>query len=591
MQRRWIAAGAGGVAAVVAAGVLVFSGEDEPAPAPAPAAVPETTAPPEPPEPHVEAAITVDPAATRAAMDVLAEGGTAADAVVAAAAVLSVVEPHYSNLIGAETSALWFDAEDEQVRALDAVGTVGSEYDRGDYLSRGAASAGLHQSLVPGAWDGYMVLLEEEGSLDLDRLLQPAIDLASGGFEASADLADQVAGYTGTASLNPAAAGIYAPGGRPVQAGQTVVQEDFAATLQSISDTYAGAEDRESGLQAARDLVYEGAVGDSLLDAIQSAGGYVTADDMAGYEAEFVDAISVEYGDMTVHQTPPNTQGLTMLTALNTLSGADLSGGRADPDVWQLMIESLKLALADREELVGDPEFTDVPVEELLEPAYGESQLARIDLDSSMQWPISAGLDNTTTFQVVDGEGNAAAVTTSTGFQLTADAGTGVMLGSRMRYMEADDESSPNFIRPGVKVRYTGNPWMATNDDGLSLLGGNIGGDTQAQVQTQHFLNIVEFGMTPAEAVAAPRFVSQAQPNSVAPHRVANDVRIEDGTPADVIASLRQRGQNLSPTSGRGPFGTGSVIGISPDGRTAELGTDPRAGGTSTGDSRLAEAG
>lgn len=345
---------------------------------------------------------------------------------------------------------------------------------------------------------------------------------------------------------------------------------------QTIADTYAGADDRETGLQAARDLVYEGAVADSLIEAIQSAGGDVTADDMAAYESELVDAISVEYGDLTVHQTPPNTQGLTMLTALNTLSIADLSGGRADPDVWQLMIESLKLALADREEFVGDPEFTDVPVDELLAAEYDESQLARIDLDSLMQWPISDGLNNTTTFQVVDGEGNAAAVTTSTGFQLTAAGDTGVMLGSRMRCMEADDEGSPNFIRASAKVRYTGNPWMATSADGLSLLGGNIGGDTQAQVQTQHFLNIVEFGMTPAETV-------------VAPHRVANNVRIEDGTPADVVASLRQRGQNLLPASGRGPFGTGSVIRITDDRTTAELGTDPRAGGTSTGDSRLAD--
>ncbi|MGJ9422183.1 gamma-glutamyltransferase family protein [Aeromicrobium sp. CF3.5] len=588
MQRRWIAAGAAGVAVAVTAGVLVFGGEEETAPRSA--ASPETTAPPEPPEPHVEAAITVDPAATEAAMDVLAEGGTAADAVVAAAAVLSVVEPHYSNLIGAETSALWFDAEDDQVRSLDAVGTVGSEYDRGDYVARGAASAGLYQSLVPGAWDGYMVLLAEEGTLGLDRLLQPAIDLASGGFEASADLANQLAGYAGTPSLNAAAASVYAPGGQPVQAGQTVVQEDFAATLQTIADTFESADDRESGLQAARDLVYDGVIGEALVDAIQADGGYVTTDDMAGFEAEFVDPITVQYDDMTVHQTPPNTQGLTMLTALNTLSNADLSGGRADPDVWQLTIEALKLALADREEFVGDPEFTDVPVDELLAPEYGESQLARIDLDSSMQWPIADGLNNTTTFQVVDGDGNAAAVTTSTGFQLTAAADTGIMLGSRMRYMEANDEGSPNFIRPGAKVRYTGNPWMATNDDGLSLLGGNIGGDTQAQVQTQHFLNIVEFGMTPAEAVAAPRFVSQTQPNSVAPHRVPNTVRIEDGTPADVLSSLRSRGQNLEQLSGRGPFGTGSVIGISPDGRTAELGTDPRAGGTSTGDSRLTES-
>ena len=578
------------MAVAVTATVLVLGREDEPGATPARPA-PTPTATEEPPAPHVEAVITVDPAATEAAMDVLADGGTAADAAVTAAAVLSVVEPHYSNVIGAETSALWFDADDGEVRSLDAVGTVGSQYDRAEYVTRGAASAGLYQSLVPGAWAGHILLLEEEGVLGLDRLLQPAIDLATDGFEASADLAAQAARYAGGASLNAPAAAVYAPGGRPVRAGETVTQPDFAATLTDVVAAYEQAGDRDAGLQAARDLVYEGALADELVAAIQADGGYVTGEDMAGFEAELVEPISIEYDDLTVHQTPPNTQGLTMLTALNTLRTADLSGGRADPDTWQLVIEALKLALADREAFVGDPAVNDVPVDELLDPAYGESQLGRIDLGSSMQWPISDGLNNTTTFQVVDAEGNAVAVTTSTGFQLTAAADTGVMIGSRMRYMEANDADSPNFIRPGVKVRYTGNPWMATDADGLRLLGGNIGGDTQAQVQTQHFLNIVEFGMTPAEAVAAPRFVSQAQPNSVAPHRVPNTVRIEDGTPGAVISGLRSRGQNLEQLSGRGPFGTGSVIGIAPDGRSVELGTDPRAGGTSTGDSRFAEAG
>lgn len=547
---------------------------------------PTTTEPSPTPErePTTAAALTVHPTATQTAIDVLDEGGTAADAAVAVAAVLSVIEPYYSNLIAGETAALYHDGGTGEIRSLEAVGTVGSDFDLDAYRSRGATGFGLYQSLVPGSWDGWITLLQEEGELELDRLLEPAITLARDGHPATAATATQIRSALESNALNAPAREIYVPGGNPVSAGGTIVQSDFADTLQGIADVYTSAGDREAGLSAARDHVYTGDLGQRLLDASREGGATFTAEDMASYSSRIVDPIRLDYAGHTVYQNPPASQGLTMLIALNILSGADLSAENADAaDTAHTMIEAVKLAMADREAYIGDPAFTDVPVDELLDPAYGRRQLERIDLNTSANWPIEPGLDeDTTTFQIVDHDGNAIAVTTSTGYQFITAGDTGVMMNNRMRYMTATDSSSPNFLEPGKRVRYTGNPYMVTGEDGLRLLGGNIGGDSQAQVQTQHVVGVLNFGLTAPEAIARHRFVTQAQPGSIAPHNAPNRVRIETTTPGTVVDSLRQRGQDVNLTSGVGPFGYGSMIELIDGGREVSLGIEPRLE-TSTG--------
>ncbi|EFQ82947.1 putative gamma-glutamyltransferase [Aeromicrobium marinum DSM 15272] len=564
------------VVVVSALVVAVVVTRDDPEPAAQAGPVTTTTPPPPEAEPHVEAVVTIDQRATDAALAVLDDGGTAADAAVTAAAVLSVVEPYYSNLIGGETAALYYDAARQEVRSLDGVGFVGEEFSLDTY--RGGQPFGLDQALVPGSWDGWMVLLAEHGELGLDRLLRPAIELARDGHVATAELQNQVVSALGAGSINAAARAVYVPGGRAVRAGETVVQSDFAASLQGIADVFAAADSRTAGLRAARDHVYRGPLGAALTEAARAEGATFTAADMARFEATTGEAISLEYDDVTVHQTPPGTQGLTMLTALNTIEKADLRPeDAASPDAAHLVIEALKLAMADREEFVGDPAFTDVPVEALLSDDYGRQQLARIDPGSSIDAPIASGLDNTTTFQVVDAGGNAVAVTTSTGYQLQAAGSTGIMMNNRMRYMTATDPGSPNFLEPGKKVRYTGNPYIVTDADGaLRLLGGTIGGDTQAQVQTQHVVNVLDFGLSAADAIARYRFVTQNTPGSIAPHRTPNQVRVETSTPSDVVDSLRRRGQNVSLQSGSGPFGYGTMVVIGSGGRSADLGVDPR---------------
>lgn len=577
--------------AILTTYALRTSGTDPAVAPPTSSTAPPTTVPTtEPtPEPRVAAAVTVYPEASQTAMDVLADGGTAADAAVAVAAVLSVMEPRYSNVISGELAALYHDGSSGDIESLEAVGAVGSDFDLAEYRARGAAGFGLYQSLVPGAWGGWMLMLREYGELDLDRLLAPAIALARDGHPITAATARQAVTSLQQGAMNQPAQQVFAPNGRVPGAGETVVQADFASSLQSIADAYGAAPDRLSGLQAARDYVYEGELGQRILAAARADGASFTATDMASYRAQFKEPITLEYrDDATVHQNPPTSQGITMLMALNILNQTELPADSAgSADAAQLQIEAMKLAMADREAYVGDPNFTDVPIEELLSAEYGQQQFARIDLNSSAQWPIQGGLDgDTTTFQIVDDAGNAITVTTSTGYQFTAAGDTGIMMSNRMRYMTADNPQSPNFLEPGKQVRYTGNPYMVTDSNGLRLIGGAIGGDTQSQIQTQAVVNVLDFGLSPAEAISRHRFVTQTVPNSVVPHGVPNRVRIESSTPGDIVSSLRQRGQNVELTAGVGPFGYGSMIELIDDGQNAEIGTETRTD-TSTGLVRL----
>lgn len=536
------------------------------------------------PGPSTAAAVTVHPLATQAAMDVLGEGGSAADAAFTVAAVLTVIEPYFSNVIAGETSLLHHDGATGRIRSQEAVGPVGSDFDLAAYQSRGHAGFGLYQALVPGAWDGWVRLLEAEGKLELDRLLEPAITLARDGHEATAATGEYVPTLLQSDAVNGPARAIFAPGGDAVSEGETLRQPQLAASLQGIVDAYATAGERRSGLTAAQEHVYTGELGQRLTTAAREGGAVFTAQDMADYASRFHEPITLDYEGHTVHQNPPPTQGVTMLTALNTLEAAQLSPEDADsPETAHTMIEAVKLAMADREAYVGDPEFGDVPVEELVDPAYGQRQLARIDQDSAMSWPIRPGLEgDTTTYQIVDHDGDAVAVTTSIGLQLIAAGDTGVMMNNRMRFMTTDP-NSPNFLEAGKRVRYTGNPYMVTGPDGLRLLGGNIGADTQSQVQTQHVVNVLSFGMSAQEAIARHRFMTQYHPNSIAPHAVNNRVRIESSTPGTVVAGLRERGQNVELTSGAGPFGYGSMIELQDGGRDVSIATEPRVP-TSTGD-------
>jgi gamma-glutamyltranspeptidase / glutathione hydrolase len=253
-----------------------------------------------------------------------------------------------------------------------------------------------------------------------------------------------------------------------------------------------------------------------------------------------------------------------------------------EADVVHYQAEAIKLAFADRYRHVGDPERVDVPADELLNDEYAASQRDRIDPGEAMSWPIESGLerpdaDHTTTFHIVDADGNAAAVTTSLGAQFLVAGDTGIHLNNRMRMLSLEDDD-PNRLTPGYRVRHTSNPYLATRDGRPYVLGGNTGVDTQPQGQTQQFLHVAEFGLGAQEAISHPRFVSTAFPSTQYPYEVGGTLQLETDYPSVVIENLEARGHDVE--DGRGMFGTAHMILVDEDG-TLEVGVDP---GVSTAD-------
>lgn len=524
--------------------------------------------------------------ATEAGVKILADGGSAADAAIAVASVLTVVEPFYSSVLGGDTWALYYDAADADVTSLNGVGPVGSKATLEDYAPR-AGHYGIHQAILPGAWDGWMLWLRDYGRLSLAEVLAPAIETARRGYPVSTEMTYWLTLQEQHIRSSPKLSELYLRAGRLVAAGETVTQPDLADTLESLAAAYddgaaaAGVSSaaHPAGVEAARDYFYRGPVAEAIVEYSDQFGGYLTGEDFAAYEAELVEPISIQWSEgIEVLQNPPNSQGITMLQALNILKAEDWSEkSPSDPDVIHTQVESLKLAYADRFAYVGDPDRAEVPVEDLLSESYAAAQRERINPRVAAEWPLQAGLarqsTDTTTLHVTDREGNAAAVTTSLGGQFLVVGDTGIHINERMKFMSVDS-TNVNAVAPGATVRHTSNPYMVLRDGRPYLLGGNTGVDTQPQAQLQQFMNVVAFGLTPQEAVAQPRFVSTAFPASTFPYAADNILHVETSFPAGGIADLRARGHNVA--VGQGIFGTAHMIELSEDGTEARIGAEPR---------------
>ena len=451
------------------------------------------------------AVATSQPLATAAGLEVLRQGGNAVDAAVAAAAVLSVTEPHMTG-IGGDMFALVWLARERKLVALNASGRAGSLMTREALVARGfraGSQQGAMSVTVPGALAGWDLLLRTHGRRTLAQVLQPAITYARDGFPVTPIIASQWADETNFLRRDSAAAATYLPGGRAPKAGEWFRNPDYARTLQTIADSGIG-------------TFYGGSIGQRIVARLAALGGFVTIDDLRRNAPNWVTPISVPFRGYRVWEMPPSNQGIAALEMLRILEPYDLKAmGHNSPAYLHHLIEAKKLAYADLTRFVGDADHLDMPAEAMLTDEFIAQRRSHMDPVRARERVDPGPLrtkSETIYLSVADEEGNmvsfinsiydyfgSGVVVPGTGFALH-NRGAGFTLTPGL----------PNTVAPGKRPFHTLIPGFVTRTvDGREeayMSFGLMGGGVQAQGHVQFLLNHFVFDMDLQAAIDAPRF-------------------------------------------------------------------------------------
>ena len=521
------------------------------------------------------------PLAVAAGLEVLAQGGCAADAAVATAAALNVTEPTSTGL-GGDCFALYYESRRGLVFALNGSGRAPAgltlERLQREGMEKELPPYHAHTVTVPGACAGWCDLVTRFGRLPLSATLAPAIRLAEEGFPVAPATA-----YFWGRSIERL---LNAPGGRDMLldghapgAGEIFCNPGLAHTLRRIA---------EDGKAA----YYHGEIGEAVAHAVQAAGGCMTVEDLAAHHSTWDTPISILYRGLRVWECPPNGQGLAALLALNLLEGFDLASLDAlSAQQLHLQIEAMRLAFADTRWYVADPSFNPAPLEWLLSKDYAEQRRKLIDphkavLDQQCGTPTPGS--DTVYFCVVDGEGNACSFINSNymGFGTgIVPSGWGFTLQNRGHNFSLDP-SHPNALVPGKRPYHTIIPGMLTTDgDPASGLPhqlyapfGVMGGFMQPQGHMQVVIGLVDDGLDPQAALDRPRFC-------ISDGTAGGQVALEEGLLDATIAALQQMGHPVQRVSGyaRALFGRGQIIRREAASGVLCGGSDPRADGCAMG--------
>ena len=510
---------------------------------------------------------TSQPLAAMAGLRILMDGGNAADAAVTVASMLNVVEP-MSTGIGGDCFALVYEAKTGQVTALNGSGRAPAAFGLDEAKRRGLETIPLTGPLpvtVPGAASGWEALLKRFGTMTLADCLAPAITTAEGGFPVSERISAGWQRSTEKLSADAEAARVYLPAPKP---GEIHRQPDLARTFRIVA---------QDGAEA----FYRGELADRIASCVQSKGGYLTTLDLAAHTATWETPIRTTYRDVEILEHPPNGQGLAALLALNIVEGYDLADlDYFDPARWHVMIEAMRMGMADAAQYVADPAVVDVPVGSLLSSAYASRRRALIQPDRALDI-VAPGLPehkDTVYLTVVDGQGNAVSFINSLFYGFGSGLvvpGTGICLQNRGACFTLE-EGHLNALEGGKRPYHTIIPAMALRQGRLWLSFGVMGGFMQPQGHLQVASNLVDYGMNPQAALDAPRFrVDQ---------RGGLRVAIETGVPLKTRKALSAMGHDVHAETTFSPgFGSGDIIA-----RDAETGvlwgaSDPRKDGCAVG--------
>ncbi|WP_342359457.1 gamma-glutamyltransferase family protein [Terrarubrum flagellatum] len=562
--------------------------------------------------------------ASAVGMGVLERGGNAFDAGVATAFTLQVVEPHL-NGPGGDVPVLVRDVRKGKVEVICGQGiapnglTIGHCRELGLDLIPGT---GLLATCVPGTFDAWMLLLRDYGTLRVRDVLEPAISYARHGYPVVERITATIETVAGLFRDHwPTSAALYLPGGKPPAPGSVFSNPTLAATYERILKEAESVEGREAQIEKARKVWSQGFVAEAIArfcreqEVMDSSGrrhrGVLNGDDMAKWQATVEAPASYDYGRYTVMKPGGWCQGIATLQQLALLKGFNLDGVDVrGPDFVHLVTEAAKLAFADRDTFLGDPDFVDVPLDTLLSDAYNDERRKLIGETASMdQRPgiipgrgKSFGLrvaegarsavsatgvgeptvgrlgetrGDTVHFDIIDRHGNMIAATPSGGWLQSSPVipELGFCLGTRAQ-MFVLDESHPAALGKGRRPRTTLSPTMALRDGEAYLAWGSPGGDQQDQWIPQMFLRHVHARMNLQEAIDAPAWHTEHFPTSFWPRMARPGVIVLEGRfPKATIEELRRRGHKVEV----GPdWSEGRLVAAARDGALLKAAANPR---------------
>ncbi len=497
--------------------------------------------------PHGMAA-TSHPLATQIALDILKQGGSAVDAAIAANAALGLMEPT-GNGIGGDLFAIVWDAKTQKLHGLNGSGRSPKSLTLKHFQQLGLKAIPAHGPLpvsVPGAVDGWFALHQKFGKLPMKTVLAPTIKYARDGHP----VAELIAWYwqrsTATLSKWPGFTEQMTINGRAPAKGELWKNPNLANTLEKIA-------------KGGRDAFYKGEIAKTIDAYMKKHGGFLSYDDLASHQSEWIEPVSVNYRGYDIWELPPNSQGIAALQMLTVLEGFDFTKipfGSAEH--VHLFVEAKKLAFADRAKFYADPHFVKTPVTHLLSDSYADERRTLISRERAMQAvdaghaPLNDG--DTIYLTTADKDGNMVSLIQSNyrgmGSGMTPD-GLGFVLQDRGE-MFVLDETHANRFEPGKRPFQTIIPAFITKDGKPWVSFGVMGGAMQPQGHVQIVMNLIDFGMGLQEAGDAPRIYHEAsvdEPNG-APMTDGGITYLETGYPYETIRELMRKRHSVQFNNG-----------------------------------------
>jgi len=556
---------------------------------------------------------TGHPIASSAGLQMLLKGGNAFDAAVAVGAIAGLGEPEM-NGIGGNGFATIYDKKSGKVHSLSMAGAAPKALKPAE-MTPETLNAGIKAGIVPGNLGGYLSILDKLGTMSLAEVFAPAIEYAEKGYPIDQMLAQSIDRGKNNLDKYPTTAKIFLPNGLPIKAGELFKNPDYAATLRKLVDAEKQAltkkATRSQAIKAAFDRFYKGDIAQEFDRFFKENGGILTAADLAAYEPQWTEPLRTTYRGYDVFSnTSTSRGGFEVLMGANLVERFNLASyGSGSPQATHALIEAIKVSKADIYRYVADPKFTVIPAAGMLSKSYASSRSALIDMSKAGAYPEAgtpegrpatsapqqdAGAfdehydaeQHTTSFSIVDKFGNAIGVTPTLGglFGNNVVVGnTGLLLNNGMRLGSTSPyPDNVNYVGAGKVPILNNSPVVVLKDGKLAFVFGTPGGETIGQTQFQMLVNLIDFQLPVQQAIEAPRFSLNAEPNFYRPGSEVT-VQIESRMPAATIDALKALGHKLRLLPGWGSIGHMQTIKIDPVTGTITAGGDPRRTGYAMG--------